>query len=161
MEPPLKRRKVERRVFQPKWELEYFFTQVNIHIYCVICKKQLKNAKSCDLKRHFNNHKEKLAFLRDVDTVHERKKKFEELRAILLSNLNESSTDSSSPTSGLPPDEPVRKQTSFIDFYKLTGCGILLFILIFHCIPEIWFVKIIWLCMIISLCVLYTGWSGT
>lgn len=57
--PTKKKRKVkeEGRVFQEKWELQYFCTEVNGKIHCLICNNNICTPKAYNLKRHYEtNH---------------------------------------------------------------------------------------------------------
>lgn len=54
-----KKRKVneEGRVFQEKWELQYFYTEVNGKIHCLICNNHICTPKAYNLRRHYEtNH---------------------------------------------------------------------------------------------------------
>ncbi|KFD60436.1 hypothetical protein M514_27393 [Trichuris suis] len=48
----------EGRVFQEKWELQYFCTVVNGRIHCLICSNSIATPKEYNLKRHYEtNHR--------------------------------------------------------------------------------------------------------
>ena len=48
----------ERRVFQEKWELQYFCTMVNGKIHCLVCNNSIATPKEYNLKRHYEtNHR--------------------------------------------------------------------------------------------------------
>lgn len=58
--PAKRKRKLneERRVFQEKWELQYFCTKVNGKIHCLICNSSIATPKDYNLKRHYEtNHR--------------------------------------------------------------------------------------------------------
>ena len=47
----------EGRVFQERWELQYFGTTVNIMIHCLICDDKICTPKAYNLKRLYEtNH---------------------------------------------------------------------------------------------------------
>jgi len=51
--PAKKKRKLEnkKRVFQEKWELQYFCTTVNGKIHCLICNNNTATPKRVQLKK--------------------------------------------------------------------------------------------------------------
>lgn len=50
-----KKRKIdkERRVFNEKWNYEYFFIEQNYFALCVICKEEVAVLKEYNIRRHF------------------------------------------------------------------------------------------------------------
>ncbi|KFD60685.1 hypothetical protein M514_10614 [Trichuris suis] len=57
--PAKRKRKLgkEGRVFQEKWELQYFCTVVNGRIHCLICSNSIATPKEYNLKRHYERNR--------------------------------------------------------------------------------------------------------
>ena len=74
-----KKRKIEdeRRSFQEKWGIQYFFIQSKNQVLCLICRNSLAVCKEYNIKRHYDtNHKENY----DKYTGKLREDKFSELK---------------------------------------------------------------------------------
>lgn len=56
----MRKRKLEEegRVFQEKWELQYFCITVNSKIHCLICNNSIATPKEYNLKRHYTSNHE-------------------------------------------------------------------------------------------------------
>ena len=49
----------ERRVFNPKWELEYFMIDTDsLGMLCLICNQVIKTVKGDNAKQHYRRHNE-------------------------------------------------------------------------------------------------------
>ena len=85
--PPAKRtRKLneEGRVFQEKWELQYFCTTVNGKMQCIICNNCIAMPKEYNLKRHYEtNHRSNDKYEGPI-----RVSRLKELKATLTQQLN-------------------------------------------------------------------------
>ena len=47
----------EKRVFNSKWELEYFMIEIEAHtMMCVVCNQVVKAVKGDNAKQHFRRH---------------------------------------------------------------------------------------------------------
>ena len=72
------------RIFQSRWEDEYFFIEFNNKYICLISKESVATLKEYNLKRHYTScHKSYSSF----DSV-ERKNEFNKLKASLASQQN-------------------------------------------------------------------------
>lgn len=49
----------EHRIFQVKWELEYFCCEIKDKIICLICKNTINVPKLYNIKRHYEQHPSK------------------------------------------------------------------------------------------------------
>lgn len=49
----------EHRQFQENWELQYFCSEINNKILCLICKSVISVPKLYNIKRHYEQHKSK------------------------------------------------------------------------------------------------------
>jgi len=49
----------EHRQFQENWELQYFCSEINNKILCLICKSVISVPKLHNIKRHYEQHKSK------------------------------------------------------------------------------------------------------
>ena len=49
----------EHRIFQEKWEIEYFCSEINKKIICLICNGAIAVPKLYNVKRHYEQHKSK------------------------------------------------------------------------------------------------------
>ena len=50
-----KKRKVdtESRIFQEKWTIDYFFTQINENPVCLLCSESVSVMKEYNVRRHY------------------------------------------------------------------------------------------------------------
>ena len=46
----------EHRIFQVKWERNYFCIEVKDKIICLICKQSIAIFKEYNIKRHYDTH---------------------------------------------------------------------------------------------------------
>ena len=72
-QPGPKRRGVEQenRVFQMRWEEQYFFTEVGLKPMCLVCHELLTVNKEYHLRRHYSTrHEAELKAMNDKERVH-------------------------------------------------------------------------------------------
>lgn len=55
----------EHRIFQPNWELEFFCCEVKDKIICLICNSTVSVPKIYNIKRHYDQHKERMTSTRE------------------------------------------------------------------------------------------------
>ncbi|XP_065650666.1 general transcription factor II-I repeat domain-containing protein 2-like [Hydra vulgaris] len=81
-----RKRKVEdeKKIFQSKWEVLYFFTSINETIICLICQQKVSVPKEFNVKRHYKTHQEKF----EIYQKDKRIDKLNELKAKLKKQQN-------------------------------------------------------------------------
>ena len=103
----------EKRVFNSKWELDYFMIKTEVHtMMCLICSQVVKTVKGNDAKQHFHRH-----------MSHTYAKLEEDLRKICVENLKKSLRQQTSCMSTFIKSTNNRYEASYRVAYHLGVAG--------------------------------------